>query len=74
MRPLFHVNPKADLQELMEKRGLGKPVYEVIEQIGPPHAPVFRGESDEPGEMLGSGRRTIKEAERKAAEKALGRL
>ncbi len=68
------INPKADLQELMEKRGLGKPVYEVIEQIGPPHAPVFRGESDEPGEMLGSGRRTIKEAERKAAEKALGRL
>ncbi len=68
-------NPKADLQELMEKRGLGKPDYEVTEQVGPPHAPVFRVKVTSLGEILGTGNgRTIREAERKAAEKALEQL
>ncbi|WP_421791776.1 ribonuclease III [Hyphobacterium sp.] len=34
-------NPKSDLQELAAKRNLGHPHYEVLEQAGPDHKPVF---------------------------------
>ncbi|HON33540.1 MAG: ribonuclease III [Thermovirgaceae bacterium] len=62
-------NPKADLQELMEKRGLGKPEYLLTGQAGPPHAPVFRVIVKQLGDAPGAGEgRTIREAERKAAE------
>ena len=62
-------NPKADLQELMEKRGLGNPEYLLIGQAGPPHAPVFRVIVKQLGDAPGTGEgRTIREAERKAAE------
>ena len=65
-------NPKADLQELMGKRGLGKPEYLLTGQTGPPHAPVFRVIVKQLGEAPGMGEgRTVKEAERKAAEIAL---
>lgn len=65
-------NPKATLQVFMERNALGRPEYLLTEKTGPAHAPLFRvvlryGESD-----IGSGEgRTIREAERKAAEKGL---
>lgn len=34
-------NPKSDLQELAARRGLGHPHYDVLEQAGPDHKPVF---------------------------------
>lgn len=68
-------NPKADLQELMEKMGLGKPEYLLTDRTGPPHAPLFRVVVKQLGDASGAGEgRTIKEAERKAAETALGFL
>ena len=65
-------NPKATLQVLMERNTLGRPEYVMTEKTGPAHAPLFQvavrcGECD-----IGSGEgRTIREAERKAAEKGL---
>ncbi len=68
-------NPKADLQELMEKMGLGKPEYLLTDRTGPPHAPLFRVVVKQLGDASAVGEgRTIKEAERKAAETALGFL
>ncbi|HRV70597.1 MAG TPA: ribonuclease III [Thermovirgaceae bacterium] len=65
-------NAKAVLQEMMEQNGLGKPEYIVAEKSGPPHAPVFRVNVFCSGGLIGEGEgRTIREAERKAAEKAL---
>ena len=65
-------NPKATLQELMERNALGKPEYVLIQQTGPAHAPFFMVSLRCQGLKIGSGKgRTIKEAERKAAEKGL---
>lgn len=65
-------NPKATLQELMERNSLGRPEYALIEKTGPAHAPFFLVALKCQGRMIGSGEgRTIKEAERKAAEKGL---
>jgi len=38
-------DPKGELQELMQGRGLALPVYSVIEIAGPEHAPVYKVES-----------------------------
>ncbi len=66
------MNPKATLQELMEKKGLGKPEYILVGRSGPAHAPLFRVSLLCSGRITGEGEgRTIKEAERKAAEKGL---
>ncbi|MDO9508810.1 MAG: ribonuclease III [Thermovirgaceae bacterium] len=66
------MNPKATLQELMEKMGLGKPEYTLTGRSGPPHAPLFQVSVGYSGRITGGGEgRTIKEAERKAAEKGL---
>lgn len=34
-------NPKSELQELAAKRGYGVPRYDLLEQAGPDHRPVF---------------------------------
>ncbi|MEE2525054.1 ribonuclease III [Hyphobacterium sp. HN65] len=34
-------NPKSELQELAAKRGYGVPRYDLLEQAGPEHRPVF---------------------------------
>ncbi len=34
-------DPKTELQEWVQARGLGLPVYEVVEKSGPDHAPIF---------------------------------
>ena len=38
-------DPKGELQELMQGRGLELPVYSVLDVTGPEHAPVYRVES-----------------------------
>ena len=38
-------DPKGELQELMQGRGLALPVYSVLEVDGPDHAPVYKVES-----------------------------
>jgi ribonuclease-3 len=65
-------NPKAQLQETMESMGYGKPEYSLSRQSGPPHAPVFVVTVSSSGRVIGEGEgRTIREAERKAAEMGL---
>ncbi len=67
-------NPKAALQEWALARGLPTPTYEVVEQVGPHHAPEFRiavtvaGLESATG--LGSSKRA---AEQDAAENLLVR-
>ncbi|HEX8165267.1 MAG TPA: ribonuclease III [Beijerinckiaceae bacterium] len=67
-------NPKAALQEWALARGLPLPVYAVVEQFGPDHAPQFRiavtVRGLEPGEGTGSSKRA---AEQDAAEALLVR-
>ncbi len=65
-------NPKAQLQEKMDSLGLGKPEYTLTRQSGPSHAPVFAVSVSCSGRVIGEGEgRTIREAERKAAETGL---
>lgn len=69
------MNPKASLQEFMEKNLLGKPEYLLIDKRGPAHAPLFRVTVRCGEQVIGTGDgRTLKEAERKAAEKGLKKL
>lgn len=35
-------NPKSELQELLQERGLGLPEYKMVEISGPDHSPVFK--------------------------------
>lgn len=68
-------DPKTELQEWVQARGLDLPTYEVVDKKGPDHAPVFivRLTVDKKNfvEAEGSSRR---QAEKKAAEKILKRL
>ena len=65
-------NPKAVLQEWALARSLPIPVYEMVEQFGPHHAPRFRivakVQGLEPAEGTGSSKRG---AEQDAAENLL---
>jgi ribonuclease-3 len=67
--------PKSALQEWAEGRGLGKPVYAVVAQSGPDHAPLFTVEV-----ALGTGpaargaARSKREAEKIAAAALLALL
>lgn len=68
-------DPKVELQELAQARGLGLPTYRVVRIEGPEHARVFTVEVIVGGKALGVGigGRT-QDAERAAAEEALGQL
>ena len=77
-------DPKGELQEFMQGRGLALPVYSVIEVDGPEHAPVYKVESsvhicDEPAIEIkkivckGDGN-SIKCAEQSAAKFLLEKL
>jgi len=68
-------DPKTRLQELLQRRALNLPVYEVVEQQGQPHKLHFVvecriGENDS---YRGEGR-SRREAEQRAAHKALEAL
>ncbi len=65
-------NPKSRLQEILQGRGEPTPVYRAVDQVGPPHKPVFRVEVVAGEEILGVGSGGRKsDAEREAAEAAL---
>jgi len=68
-------NPKSDLQELAAKKGYGQPRYDLLEQAGPDHRPIFvvRVELDgfDPCEGQGGSKQ---EAQREAATAMLQRI
>ena len=68
-------DPKTELQEWAQARGIGLPVYREVERRGPPHAPEFSIEVSLPGvgavAASGSSKRT---AEQAAAERLLASL
>lgn len=67
-------DPKNRLQELAAQMTLGLPVY-LVEERGPDHAKQFTAQAIVGGEHLGTGDgRSKKDAERRAAEEALGVL
>ena len=66
------INPKGELQELLQSISLRSPVYEVISQAGPEHEKTFVVEAIWEGLVLGKGSgRNKKQAETAAAEEAL---
>lgn len=66
-------NPKGDLKEFLEKRGLPEPVYEV-EKFGPDNAPYFRCTVYAQGESANGQDSTKRDAEKKAAARLLWEL
>lgn len=66
---------KTRLQELTQSRGLGLPVYDIVDQSGPPHEPIFTATVHVAGALSGSGCGATKQAaEQAAAEAAVGSL
>lgn len=66
---------KTSLQEICQARGLGLPVYRVVEEEGPDHAKTFRVDLVVDGVRRGTGTgRNKKEAEQDAARIALDNL
>jgi ribonuclease-3 len=66
------INPKGELQELLQSISPTSPVYDVIGQSGPEHDKVFVVEARWCGLVLGKGTgRNKKQAETAAAEEAL---
>lgn len=68
-------DPKVELQELAQALARGLPDYRVVQTEGPEHARTFTVEVSVNGVVLGGGvgSRTL-DAERAAAEEALGKL
>lgn len=66
------LDPKTELQEWVQARGLPLPVYDIVDKAGPDHAPTFYVEviieGFNPLKGQGSSRR---EAEKKAAKEAI---
>jgi ribonuclease-3 len=68
-------NPKGDLQELAQSKGLGLPSYRIVSSEGPVHETVFVAEVTFGDEPIGRGTGTSKQAaERAAALSALDSL
>ncbi len=66
------INPKGDLQELLQAISPTSPVYETISQSGPEHDKTFVVRAMWEGKELGQGTgRSKKQAETAAAEEAL---
>lgn len=66
------INPKGELQELLQSISSSSPCYEVISQSGPEHEKTFMVEAKWEGMVLGKGTgRNKKQAETAAAEEAL---
>ncbi len=63
---------KTELQEWMQKRGMGSPRYEIVEESGPAHDRAFTAEVYTEDKVWGQGKgRSKKEAEQQAASNAL---
>jgi ribonuclease III len=68
-------DPKTQLQELLQARGLGVPVYATTASRGPAHAREFEVEVHSGERVMGSGcGRTKRQAEQEAARAALALL
>ena len=68
-------DPKSQLQELLQARGLSPPTYGVVDVSGPDHSRVFTVEVVVSDRIMGQGTGKQKiEAEREAATQALGTL
>jgi len=66
------INPKGDLQELLQSISPRSPVYELVSQSGPEHEKTFVSQVVWEGIMLGQGSgRSKKQAETAAALEAL---
>ena len=66
------VNPKGDLQELLQGISLHSPIYELISQSGPEHEKTFVSQVVWEGTILGKGTgHSKKQAETAAALEAL---
>lgn len=68
-------DPKTELQEWAQARGIGLPLYREIDRRGPPHAPEFSIEVSLPGagSVVASGS-SKRSAEQAAAERLLAGL
>jgi ribonuclease-3 len=65
-------DPKSQLQEWSQARGLSTPVYRTINISGPDHARIFEVEVSVSGEVMGIGSGKSKQlAEKEAARQAL---
>ena len=63
---------KGVLQETLQAKGAGVPIYRTVKEEGPDHAKIFEVEIIVDDVVLGRGRgRSKKEAEKQAASKAL---
>lgn len=68
-------DPKTHLQEVVQARGLGLPVYRIVSREGPAHAPTFTAEVSIGDRLTGAGAGPSKQAaEQAAAGDALGRF
>ena len=68
-------DPKTNLQELTMERWGTLPVYNIRNQAGPAHDPVFSAEVSVRGDVFGRGAGTSKKrAEQLAAEEALNKI
>ena len=66
------VNPKGQLQEILQSKSAISPSYTIVSQEGPDHAKNFVAKVEWGGEILGSGSgQSKKEAEIAAAREAL---
>lgn len=65
-------DPKSLLQEYVQSKKKGSPIYKVLKEIGPAHSKTFIVGVSVKGSLVGKGEGSSKqEAEEKAAEKAL---
>ena len=68
-------DPKSELQEWTQARGLEAPVYETINESGPDHEKVFEVQVSVPGTISGMGKGNSKrEASKLAAKEALEKI
>jgi ribonuclease-3 len=75
LAPVLLKSPKSRLQEATQRASGGRPIYRVLEAVGPDHEKVFRVEVEVDGEVLGSGTgHSRRVAETAAAAEAVGRL
>lgn len=63
-------DPKNQLQELAQRRGLGLPAYEITGQEGPAHSRVFSATVSVDGTVVGEGSGVSKQAAERAAAAA----
>ncbi|SMG11094.1 ribonuclease III [Dethiosulfovibrio salsuginis] len=69
------IDPKSEIQKVLQERGMALPEYRKVSRIGPSHNPTFVVELWVSGKLLSKSKgKSIKEAEFKAAEIGLKAL